>query len=313
MVSLLQEIEHTYVTRCDNRSEFKSLWENVASMFPPDISKYADAPRPSLLLALEAGDLGLSIMWIVQTAVIRPILCDLGIHEIVTGNSTTAVSESSIGALAHSEDKNFPATICEKAGRISISGKKKYITGGTYADFLLVTARKEGEDAVSTLLAIPQKTLSPESFQKINLPMLRTIEHASLDLHHALVPQSSILPIAPSHLRQLLKRWSIIERGFIAEAYIGLCMYIAVKLENIHLIPHGLHIEIKSLLERINENVTEMLNAALSGLRVPEILPFNEIIMSYVELKDSIPPVESLPLEIALRFADLVLFEKILS
>lgn len=311
MISLLQEIEHTYIKRCDDHSEFKDLWRKVVSTLPPNIMRCVDTSRPSLFLTQEAGDLGLAIMWIVQTALFRPILRDIGIQEIISSIAPITINESTIGALAHSEDRNYPAIIHSRRGQNALSGKKKYITGGSCADFILVTARKEGEDVTSSLIILPTETIPIESFREISLPMLRTIDHSSLEFHNLRILQQNLIPIEPAHLRRLLKRWSIVERGLIAEAYTGLCAYIAAKLEMLNLIPHSFQIEITSLLNRIQKNVTEMLNAALSSQIIPEVLPFNEIIMSYIKLKDSIPPTKSLPPEIALRFSDLALFEKI--
>ncbi len=309
MIPLLDEIEHSYVARCDDRGEFKNFWKAVVSNFPPDISKCTEVPRPSLLLARDAGDLGLAIMWIVQTVLIRPILHDIGINEVVFLQGESLVGENIIGALAHSEDRNFPAILRETAEHISISGKKKYITGGRYADFLLVTARKEGDDAVSSLLIIPHEAIAPETLQNISLPMLRTIEHASLEMHNLVVPRNTLVQIEPSQLRRLLKRWSIMERAFIAEAFLGLCAYIAQKLENRNLISINLKTEISSLLEKTREFVTEMFYAALSFQRIPD-MPYVDIIKCYTWLKESISSTPSLPPEIALRLSDLALFEK---
>lgn len=313
MMPLLEEIERTYVSRCDNRGDFKGFWKDLTEKFPPHISVCSDAPRPSLLLARDAGDLGLAILWIVQTVIVRPMLRDLGINEIFFREEKIAIIENSIGALAHSEDRNCPAIIREGEGESIISGKKKYITGGTYADFLLITARKEGEETSSALILLPKAAIPSDSFREISLPMLRTIEHSSLELRDLAFPRHSLIPIEPAHLRRLLKRWSIMERAFIAEAFTGLCMYIAQKLEGRNLIPENFHFEIKSLLARIQENVTEMLHAALSGQKIPETLPFLEILGCHARLKESIPPAMPLPPEIALRLSDLALFEKMKS
>ncbi len=309
MIPLLDEIEHSYAARCDDHSEFNDLWKKVISRFPPDISKCTEVPRPSLLLTRDAGDLGLAIMWIVQTVLVRPILQEIGTDEIIFSQGEFIVGESTIGALAHSEDRNFPAILHETDEGIRISGKKKYITGGRCADFLLVTARKEGDDAVSSLLMIPREAIAPESLQSLSLSILRTIEHASLEMHNLAIPRHTLVQVEPSQLHRLLKRWSIMERAFIAEAFLGLCAYIAQKLENRNLISINIKTEISSLLEKTREFVTEMLYAALSFQRIPD-MPYVDIIKCYTWLKESISSTPSLPPEITLRLSELALFEK---
>lgn len=312
MTPLLDKIERTYLDRCENNSTFKKLWQEAVSEYPPDISRCLKSPRPSLSLSRDAGDLGLAIMWIVQTAIVRPILNDIGIIELPIGEGKAA-SAHHIGALAHSEDRNFPAIINESTERIIVSGKKKYITGGTNADFLLLTARREGDDNTTALIVLPKEAIAPESFKNLTLPMLRTIEHASLELHECVLSRENLMPIEPSHLRRSLKRWSIIERAFIAEAFIGLCAYIAIALEHSNLMAKSMHPGITSLLEKLEKNVTQMLNTALMNERIPDILPFDEIIKCYVQLKESLPPSSSLPPELRLRLSDLALFEKMKS
>ncbi|MCX7679781.1 MAG: hypothetical protein N2316_11280 [Spirochaetes bacterium] len=306
MNDYLSHLERTYIDRsCDSRS-FVNEWRQILSLYPPNILQYINNERPSLLIAKYAGDLGIAIFWIVQAILIRAFLKDVS---MLISSFPVTFAENIIGALAHSEDINMPTVFREIDKNFLFSGKKKYITGGTHANIILLTARRHDESSVSSLFMISRDMIPPESVKKLSLPFLRTIEHASLEMNEVLIPQNHLIPIDSLYLRRFLARWSIIERALIAEAVVGICRYVASKIDFQSALQKSLIVQIEKLLLKTQNGVREMLTAALAEEKIPMALPLMEIAECYAKLKDLIAH-PHLPQEISLRADDLSILEK---
>ncbi len=231
VAGLIERLEESFPDRIKDRASFKETWSELAALFPPGLAGYPIDRMPSLLLARDAGDLGLAILWIVESALIRSVAS--AVRDLVPDTSPvrSIIREPSlIGALAHSEDSARPAVIEQHGAHIAMRGFKKYITGGTDADFIFITARMAGDEKITKLVGVPVRDLPPEALRTLAMEPLRTTGHASLTLDGITLPASCLIPIEPGALRREIKRWGIIERSLIVQAFIGLLIYLARAL-----------------------------------------------------------------------------------
>ena len=206
--------------RRGDRSRRAAAWSELCMHFPPSIEACAVETPPSTLLARDAGDLGVAVLWIVQAALARPIADE-------TGMPPERLSPlSSIGALAHSEDPARPMRLWMDGGGVKLSGRKKYITGGMDADWIIITAlEKEGEGPRAVY--VPAAGLPAGALEEIDLGMLRTTSHARLTLSEQSPEGAVQLPADGRTVRRAIKRWGMVERALILEAYAGLCLRLA--------------------------------------------------------------------------------------
>ena len=106
MINLINKIKDTYLARCSSTALQKNIWMDSASFFKPDVKNYR-LNRPSALIAGETGDLGLAVLWIVQTALIRPVINDLVLaapDDSSLISLVRSIDNFSICALARSEE-----------------------------------------------------------------------------------------------------------------------------------------------------------------------------------------------------------------
>lgn len=260
--TMLESLEASFAARSGDDSLFRAAWSGVAELMPPAPFLPCDASEmPSFLLARHAGDLGFAILWIVQSTLVRSLLADLGpgIASMSGGGPAT------IGALAHSEDSAHPVKAMERGDAVELSGVKKYITGGIHADFVMVTARKPGDDKISSITAVPSASFPPGALCPLAMDSLKTTSHASLRLDAFAAPKTSVIGADPAALRKAIKRWSIIERSLIMQAYAGLVLYAAEKLE-----VRDAAGAIETALDDHNRLIAAQLASARGGERVPE-------------------------------------------
>ncbi len=259
---MLESLEASFGARSSDDSLFRAAWSGVAELMPPAPFLPCDAlEMPSFLLARHAGDLGFAILWIVQSTLVRSLLADLGpgVASMSGGGPAT------IGALAHSEDSAHPVTAVERGDVVELSGVKKYITGGIHADFVMVTARKPGDDKISSITAVPAASFPTGALRPLAMDSLKTTSHASLRLDAFTAPRSFLISAEPAALRKAIKRWSIIERSLIMQAYAGLVLYAAEKLAQRELAG-----TIMPALDDHNRLIAAQLASARAGDRVPE-------------------------------------------
>lgn len=172
-------------------------------------------------------------MWIVQAVLVHSLIRETG-NDAQGGHTDQEIMDAlrsdGIGALAHSEEAGNPFLFEQFGERLVLNGSKKYITGGTHCDFILLTARREGESKVSALIHLPASELPEGALVEISLPALRTTSHARLSLDEFTIDARHLLPLSGPQLRRGLRAWSIVERAFILRSYIALCIYIADRL-----------------------------------------------------------------------------------
>ncbi len=220
MDDFLKRLHADYSARRDDRSRRAVVWNELCAHFPPSIEACAAGTPPSTLLARDAGDLGIAILWIVQAALVRPIASEIG------APGTAFSSPASIGALAHSEDPARPMRVAMDRGGPALSGHKKYITGGLDADWIIITAMG-GDETGPRAVYVRTANLPAGALEEIELGMLGTTSHARLSLSGQSPEGAVLLPADGRTVRRAVKRWGIVERALILEAYAGLCSHLA--------------------------------------------------------------------------------------
>ncbi|MCX8124902.1 MAG: hypothetical protein N3F66_12180 [Spirochaetes bacterium] len=222
--TIFQKLEQSYADRVKNHALFKDAWSVFINEFPPTHCLLDFKELPSTSIALNSGDLGFALLWIVQSVLIRCIL--FNVNQLQPWD--IPVQTTTIGAMAHTEpDNNRMIVRYSDAHTLILSGHKRYISGGSDADIILLTARRPGDEKYSKLIYIPVTSLPQNVLQDINLSILPTIKHSSLTLSSFTCPTSQCCPVKDKELRKILKKWSLIERALIGEAYIAFLCYLA--------------------------------------------------------------------------------------
>ena len=228
MKELIEFINRSFSERTGDISLQREAWTRLSSQFRPDISQYRSI-RPSTLIARETGDIGLAVLWIVETFLARPILSDISLNsEInpVLSGIMSRVDSGSICALAHSESRENPAVLSGPDGTLTLRGEKKFITAGANADLILVSCRNPGEEKVSRIALLEKKDIPHESLVDLRLDIFKSVNHSKLVLDGLEIGEEAIPSIDPSLLRRSLKKWGIIERALIMESFISYLIYV---------------------------------------------------------------------------------------
>lgn len=269
MKDLIDKINSTFLERTFSVSAQREIWIDLAAQFRPEIGQYRSA-RPTTIITRETGDLGLAVLWIVQSMLIRPILKDITFNANITGKISellSGISNCSLCALANSESSENPVVYTENNGSIIFNGEKKFITAGVNADLIIVTCRKPGEEKVSGVALIGTNTLPAGALTELDLNIFRSVNHAKLLLNE-FTAESGIIPEAdPAAIRRSLKKWGIIERALIMESFISFMIY-SNRLfteKNILVVQED---ELVELLGLQSESVNRQLEEAVYGNRV---------------------------------------------
>ncbi len=271
MQTVLATIHDTYQKRCNNPERQKVTWQKtIAPMFPPDLSACSDE-RPGVLLAREGGDLGCALLWIVQAALVRPFLRLAGQQPGLTHDQQLmleSITSTDCGALAHSELRDEPLTVTDGPDGLVLNGVKKYITAGTEADFILVTARPPEDEKRSQLIFLPANRIEDEEMEVLELDGLCTVSHGRLTLTNKALPERFRLPLAQNQVRKTLKVYGLIERSLIIEALLAYMVYLNHRLSwHLSRPPVDENI-LRGLLAQQTEFVTTAVSEALNDEQV---------------------------------------------
>jgi hypothetical protein len=273
-MELFARLEDGFVSRCGNFTLQRAAWEELAREYPPFLERYREAagPLPSGTVARRAGDLGLAMLWIVQATIIRALLTDLRLAGDASriGALLDMLEHDRIASLAHSEDPANPVIAeTRESTETFVKGTKKYVTGGFLSDLIILTMRGAGEEKVSRAAVIPAYILPDDAMEDLNLQALRSMSHTRLVLRSFGIPESDVLDIAPADLRRAIRRWGIVERALIFEAFIGFCLYMGEKLPA-GALPDGDLNVLNALLHTQSAAAWEMYNQARGGERIAE-------------------------------------------
>lgn len=313
MKDILEQVKASYNRRTAEIEEQKRIWIALSESYPPDLSLFQE--RPSEIIAGETGDLGLSVLWIVQAALIKPLL-----DEIISAPGVKSELPSMIGrhrrsaicALASSESPDEPAILTQTGNGVILNGIKKYITGGKSSGMIIVTCRMPGEVKISRFVLMETADIQPGSLPELNLEIMKSVSHTSLILKNTVVRDFQVPDIEPSLIRRMLKKYGMLERSLILEAYLSYLLY----AENV-LNAAGGEIktteEISLLADAQSASVSKQIDEAFSGERiVTENIPFHKI-LPLIELfkKTYLNCVNNLPEEEKIKLKDLFLFNSL--
>lgn len=280
MTELINTINTGYRARIADIKEQKKIWLMLSEAFTPDIYKRPDQ-RPSSLIAAETGDLGLAVLWIVQASIIRPVIGDIlrfAEHDDTLTSMLNKIGAGSLCALAHSEDPRNPVILSRQDCNYTLNGEKKFITAGLNADFILVTCRKTGEDKIGNIAIIGASALTEESRPDLNLEIMMSVNHTGLILKNTSVPAEMVPRMSTQSVRRTVKKWGIIERALILEAFLSFLLYAEKSLNG-----EGAGItrssEILNLINDQSKSVNKQISEAVSGDRIETAnIPMQEII-----------------------------------
>ncbi len=272
--AFFSELKKSYKDRCKDPKAAHAVWKKSVKQFPPDrLDTYET--RPSFLLARRAGDMGLALIWIVQAALTRPLIKAFLDSEQnpETRNLLKQISGARIGALAISEDKTRPLIVQSTKGTLALDGEKKYITGGSFSDFILMAGRYPKEEKLSCMFLLPARDIPENAFKELDLGCFYTSRHARLALEAYHPPAAALLSATPSMIRKQLLIWGIIERSMIMESLAGLVIYLAEKVSE----KSGETIvdirELESGLGQISREINQQIQSARNGDFVKPLSP----------------------------------------
>ncbi len=227
MKDLINKINSTYYERTSSPVRQKEVWHDLSKQFSPDINLYRHV-RPSTIIARETGDLALASLWIVQTALTRPMIHELSLKSEEDNGFTEYIRQvdgKTVCALAHSESSSDPVIINFEGNHALLSGKKNFITAGSGSDIILVTCRNGGAEKINRIALLERSQIPDKAFTDLSIDIFPTVSHSSLELKNFKIEQSRIASISSSGLRRCVKKWGIIERALITEAYISYLLY----------------------------------------------------------------------------------------
>lgn len=314
MIELLEQIKSEYLIRTANISEQKNIWVKLSQQFRPDLTLYRTA-RPSTIIARETGDLGLSVLWIVQASLIRPILKELILK---SGNDKdlsemlSRVDHSSLCALAHSEDSKAPVTLTESEKGFILNGEKKFITAGENAGLMIITCRIPGEEKISHIALVDSAALPKNTLPDLNLEIMRSVSHTKLVLNNIAVLPYQVPRLDESVIRRMMKKYGILERAMILEAFLSFMLY-AEKILNEAGAKLTAFDEICSLLELQSASVTKQIDEAVytdridtQNIQLQKVFPLvDEFKKAYIKTEINIPEIDKIKLK------DLFLFDSL--
>lgn len=268
-----------------------------------------------MIVARETGDLGLSLLWIVQTALIRPILKEIMLRSDNDNDLSRilgSINHNSLCALAHSENPAEPVILSEAGSGYILNGEKKFITAGKNAGMMIVTCRTAGEEKISRIALIDPSGLPEGSLPDLKLEIMKSVSHTKLVLNNTEVPHSMVPRIDPSMIRRLVKKFGIIERALILEAFLSFLLY-AEKILNSAGAGISAYDGISSLLEKQTASATKQIDEAVYGEKIETqnvqlqgILPFIDMFKkAYINSESNLSDAEKIKLK------DLFLFDNL--
>lgn len=312
MIELLENIKSNYLKRTTDISEQKNTWIKLSEQFKPDLALYRIA-RPSTIVTRETGDLGLAVLWIVQAALIRPILKEIILrcgNDNEVAEMLRIVNHNSLCALAHSENPAEPVMLSESESGYILNGEKKFITAGKNSELMMVTCRTAGDEKISRIALIDPSQLPDGSLPDLNLDIMKSVSHTKLILNNTSLHHFQIPRIDSGMIRRLVKKYGILERALILEAFLSFLLY-AEKILNAAGAELSLHDEISSLIELQSASVTKQIDEAVYSEKIEtENIPLQKIFpviesfkKAYIKTENTLPDVEKVKLK------DLFLFD----
>ncbi len=314
MKDLIELINTGFLQRTGDLALQKKVWESTTAYFRPDISQYRNI-RPSVILARETGDLGLAVLWIVQAALARPVLNDITLNlnnSSAIAPVTSCINERTIVALAHSEGPDDPVIYNRSGEKTILSGSKKFITAGRNADLLMITCRLAGAPKIDNMAFVRKNSIPADSLSPLNLEILKTVDHAGLRLNGLAIDSLQVPECDPRAVRRSVKKWGIVERALIMEAFPGFLLYCNYLFREMN-ITVASDDEIIALLEKQSESATKQIEEAVYEKQVvTKNAAMDELIKITGRFQQAFRDKEpEIPEEERIRLADLFLFNNL--
>ncbi|MCL1864300.1 MAG: acyl-CoA dehydrogenase family protein [Spirochaetes bacterium] len=317
MSELHVSIKSSYENRIIDIKEQKKIWLDISKQFKPYLTLYK-TERPSAIIAKETGDLGISVLWIVQAALTRPVLKEIiSKSEEDLSHVVGKIDDSSLYALAHSEDINAPVILSDNDENSTLknfilNGEKKFITAGRNADLIILTCRTEGEEKINRIAIIDPKQIPESSITDLQLNIMRSVSHTRLTFKDYAVEKVRLALIDPSTIRRIIKKFGILERGLILEAFLSFLIY-ADKILTEMGSENSCNSMLSSLLEQQSIAVTKQITEGLHSDRIDtknisfeEFMPVIEIFKkTYTKAEKNLPEAERIKLK------DIFLFDNL--
>ena len=148
----------------------------------------------------------------------------------------------------------------------------------------------------------------PESFiTDLKLNILESVSHTRLAFKDYEIKKDHIPLIDPSIIRRIMKKFGILERGLILEAFLSFLIYADKSLTN------SFEDKLSSLLEKQSDSVTKQIYEGLYSDRIEtknisfeEFIPVIEILKEdYVKAENNLPETERIKLK------DIFLFDNL--
>lgn len=314
MKELLELINTGIAGRAADLSRQKKVWEAVTGFFRPDIKLYSHT-RPSVLIARETGDLGLAVLWVVQTALARPVLNDIilgsgnadGISPAIPG-----MDDKFLIALAHSESAAAPVTCTVDGGTAALNGTKKFITAGRNSDLIMITCREPGAPKIDRIALVRNEEIPAGAMNPLDLKVTRTVDHTSLTLNNFLLDAQRLPSVDPRVIRRSVKKWGIVERALILESFMSFLLYCNRLFNGL-----GMTIasddELLALLEKQSMSASKQVDEAAYGQQViTENTGMEDVLRITGRFQHAYHEKEhELPGDEKIRLADLFLFSNL--
>jgi len=318
MQELYELIKSSYKDRIIDIKEQKKIWTAVSKQFKPDLTLY-EKERPSVIMAKETGDLGLSVLWIVQTALARPILKEIFLKSTVETQCIASLQkmpflnntdDSSLCALAHSEDAKAPVILSEQDENFILAGQKKFITAGRNSDLIILTCRTAGEEKINRIVIIDPKELPEDFITDLKLNIMVSVSHTRLTFKDYAVKKNQVPLIDPRIIRRIIKKFGILERALILEAFLSFLIYAEKTLAETGI--DSSCDNLFSLLEKQSASVTKQISESYSdridtkNISFEEFMPVVEIFKkAYTKAENNLSESEKIKLK------DIFLFDNL--
>jgi hypothetical protein len=214
--------------------------------------------RPWLTSSEYACNPGLSIYWIIQNVFIKSLinyLSELGYN----------LPENIKASFGGYEPPGKTLTFEKKETGVLLNGEKGFITGAFDSDWIFLSARKIGEEKISSLIAVKNDGIIKDSLTDLKLQAFHNISHASLKLNEALVENAILDSSNPPELRRIIKSGNIMERIMILEMSVFLAKYILNLLDC-----SELSVKLNSLIEKLKESTDSSFESFKKGEKIYE-------------------------------------------
>lgn len=181
------------------------------------------ADRPWLVSSEFNENPGLSVYWIIQLVFIEPL-------KEYLSESGFDLPENIKASFAGYEPPGHSLTYEIQGTSVILNGHKGFITGAFESDWIFISARKPGEEKISSLIAAENSGILKNSLTDLKLNALNKVSTASLKLNNAHIDNAIIAENDPSALRRIIRSGNIMEKILILDMSVHLARHLLIKM-----------------------------------------------------------------------------------